>query len=169
MPWKARSVTLSDKQHCILSKIAVGRSSRQHHIQRAKIILMSADGLSNSKISSMVCMGQQQISKWRNRWADNEEALLQAEKNAKTHIEFERFIESLLSDAPRSGAPPKFTEEQICQIYALATEKPEDSDLPLSHWSLSSLAAEAIKRGIVDSISLSHLHDFLKSSELKTS
>ncbi len=31
-----------------------------------------------------------------------------------------------LADAPKPGAPPKFTPEQICQIIALACEKPAD-------------------------------------------
>ena len=46
-------------------------------------------------------------------------------------------------------APPcTYTAEQVCQIISVACERPEDSGLPISHWSLSSLAYEVIKRGI---------------------
>ena len=51
---------------------------------------------------------------------------------------------------------------------ALACEKPEDSDLPLSHWSQSELAREAVRRGIVDSISHGSVGRFLKRSRPQT-
>jgi hypothetical protein len=67
-----------------------------------------------------------------------------------------------LSDAPRSGAPATFTPEQVCAIIALACEPPENSNLPLSRWSQSELAREAVRRGIVDSISHGSVGRFLK-------
>jgi hypothetical protein len=45
---------------------------------------------------------------------------------------------------------------------ALACEPPEQSNLPLSHWSQSELAREAVKRGIVDRISHGSIGRFLK-------
>jgi hypothetical protein len=45
---------------------------------------------------------------------------------------------------------------------ALACEMPEQSELPLSHWSQSELAREAVRRGIVDSISHGSVGRFLK-------
>ena len=59
-------------------------------------------------------------------------------------------------------APATFTPEQICAIMALACEMPEQSELPLSHWSQSELAREAVRRGIVDSISHGSVGRFLK-------
>ena len=48
---------------------------------------------------------------------------------------------------------------------ALACEKPdEQSNLPLSHWSQSELAREAVRRGIVDSISHGSVGRILKRS-----
>ena len=90
------------------------------------------------------------------------------ENETEKLIDYKRHIETLLSDAPRSGGPTKFSAEQLCQIYAVATEKPEESGLPLSHWSLSSLAEELAKRKIVDSISTSQLSVFLKSTGAET-
>ncbi len=40
-----------------------------------------------------------------------------------------------------------YTAEQVYQIISVACERPEDSGLPISHWSLSSFADEVIKRG----------------------
>ena len=67
-----------------------------------------------------------------------------------------------LSDAARCGAPAIFTAEQICQIMALACEDPERLDLPISHWSQSELARQAVQRGIVKSISHGSVGRFLK-------
>jgi hypothetical protein len=67
-----------------------------------------------------------------------------------------------LSDAPRCGAPATFTPEQICQIMALACEDPERLDVPISQWSQSELARQAVSRGIVKSISHGSVGRFLK-------
>jgi len=67
-----------------------------------------------------------------------------------------------LADAPRSGAPATITAEQTCAIVALACERPQDSGVPLSHWSAGDLAREAMRRGIVKSISPRSVGRFLK-------
>jgi hypothetical protein len=71
-----------------------------------------------------------------------------------------------LADEPRPGAPATFTPEQICSIVALACEPPEKSELPLSHWSQSELAREAVRRGFVGSISHGSVGRFLKEADL---
>jgi len=50
----------------------------------------------------------------------------------------------------------------VAQIISLACEKPEDSGLPVSHWTPPELAREAAKRGIVESISPRQVDRFLK-------
>jgi hypothetical protein len=42
------------------------------------------------------------------------------------------------------------------------SEPPEDSGIPVTHWTPDELAKEAIKRGIVESISARHLDRLLK-------
>ena len=64
-----------------------------------------------------------------------------------------RIIE-VLSDELRPGTPAQFSLEQIVQIVAMACETaPQECERPVSHWSPSKLAAEAVKRGIVEKIS----------------
>ncbi len=58
-----------------------------------------------------------------------------------------------LSDAPRCGAPARFTPEAICQIMALACEDPETLDVPISHWSQANWPDNPSPRGSVKSIS----------------
>ena len=106
------------------------------------------------------------VIKWRSRWLKNEQSLLLIDEN-EIGINYVRKILEILSDAQRPGAPNTFTAEQVCKIISVACEQPEDSDLPISHWSLSSLADEVIKRGIVERISHSRLAVFLKSGRYK--
>ncbi len=75
-----------------------------------------------------------------------------------------KMIENILSDAPRPGTPKFFRVEQVVQIVALACEKPQASQRPVSHWSARELADEAIKRGIVEKISPRSVGRFLKGS-----
>ena len=75
--------------------------------------------------------------------------------------DFEARLLALLADDARSGAPPKFSAEQMAAIIALACERPGDCGLPVSHWTPAELAREAIKRGIVESISPRQVDRFL--------
>ncbi len=52
---------------------------------------------------------------------------------------------------------------------ALALLSPEESERPVSHWTARELAAEAVKRGIVEKISPRSAGRFLKGSHPPTS
>jgi putative transposase len=60
--------------------------------------------------------------------------------------------------------PARFTPEVICKIVALSCEDPEMLDVAISHWSQSELARQAVRRGIVGSISHGSVGRFLKRS-----
>ena len=62
----------------------------------------------------------------------------------------------------KSGAPAKFGAEQICAIIAIACEPPSASDRPITQWSQQEVADEAMRRGIVDSISQRSVGRFFK-------
>jgi len=113
----------------------------------ARIILLAADGVSVSETARRLCIWRKTASMWRKRWREADAAASTAER---------------LSDAPRCGAPGKFTPEQVCAIIALACEEPKDSDLPISQWSQSEVARQAVKRGIVASISHGSVGRFFK-------
>jgi hypothetical protein len=69
-----------------------------------------------------------------------------------------------LADAPRAGAPATFTAEQVCAIIALACEPPSASGRPITHWSQSELAREAVRRGVAERISQRSVGRMLKRS-----
>jgi hypothetical protein len=64
-------------------------------------------------------------------------------------------------DIGAPGVKPKFTAEQICAIVALACEPPEATGVPITHWSQSELARQAVARGIVPEISHNSVGRFL--------
>ena len=49
-------------------------------------------------------------------------------------------------------------------MIALSCEKPEDYGRPITHWTPRELAEEAIKQGIVESISASYMAALLKKT-----
>jgi len=162
----ARKITLTKKQKQVLLLFSKSRTLPAHLQERASIILSCAKEKSNIKIMNELGIHKKTISKWRNRWFSHQDKLLKIDEKEKG-IAYQRHIETLLNDAPRSGTPCKFTAEQICLIMNVACESPDENSLPLSHWSLSALADELAKRAIVESISTSQLQVFLKSGKYK--
>lgn len=163
---RAVAIDLSDKQRDYLEQLCRRHKSPVDLLLRAEIILKAAEGLNNQAISD--CLGVQRITvrKWRGRWAEAIAELAELEEKAETK-ELYRAMQSVLADAYRSGMPATFSSEQVVQIIVLACELPSDSGLPLSHWTPGSLAAEAVKRGFVESISPQTVERFLKGSHAK--
>jgi putative transposase len=81
---------------------------------------------------------------------------------------YRRELETILADAERPGAPATFTEEQKQQIIAVATRKPEDEGVPVTHWSHELLAQTAVDKGIVKTISPAQIGRFLKEGRITT-
>ncbi len=141
----AASLELTTQQRQELNTLDRAHSTPQKLAERVQIVLLAADGVSET--ARRLGIWRKTASTWRRRWRDADGTKGTAER---------------LSDAPRCGAPGKFTPEQICAIIALACEAPEDSDLPISHWSQSEVARQAVQRGIVASISHGSAGRFFK-------
>ena len=139
-------------------------ATAQDVAMRARIVLQSADSVENADQAMALRVDKQRVSRWRVRWAKKSEQLERAEEECASDKDLEALIANILSDAPRPGGPATFSPEQLTAIIALACEKPEESGLPISHWTSGDLAREAIKRGIVASISARHIGRFLKRS-----
>ncbi|MBD3777564.1 MAG: helix-turn-helix domain-containing protein [Thiotrichales bacterium] len=130
-----------------LERLVRKHTTPQQVAKRARIILLAnGEGQSNQDIANQLGTTKANVTIWTRRWI--ERTLLP--------------VEERLKDAPRSGRPDEISAEQWCRIMALACEPPEDYGRPTSHWSLAELAQEAVRQGIVASISTSHLGNFLK-------
>lgn len=160
---KATQIELTSRQRAELEQIIRKANSKQIHVTRAKVILLADEGLSNQQIATRLESDRETARRWRDRWAVEVEnlAVVEAEADDK---ELDNYILSLLSDQARSGTPGKFTAEQICQIVAISCEEPEEYGRPVTHWTPAELADEAVKQGIVASISARQTGRFLKRS-----
>lgn len=166
MLFRTKKIDLTNRQSEQLKQVISSRTERSDHILRANIILACSEDTSNSKIARALHISRETARKWRCRWLKHQPVLTSLE--AETFgVAYKRAVLKILSDEQRPGSPGKFSAEQICQILAVACEQPKDSGLPISHWSLSSLVEEVVKRKIVDSISTSQLAVFLKSRQDK--
>lgn len=113
----APAVVLTDGQRSALTRLARSRRSSVRLAQRARIVLLAAQGLQNKDIAEQLGIGRVQVARWR-----------------------ERFLESGLQgierDLPR-GAPP--VKVDVARLVALTTQH---SPAAATHWSTRTMAAE---------------------------
>jgi transposase len=150
-------VVLSNEERSELERLVRAWSTGQQLALRARIVLLAGDGWNNLQIARELGVDDETPGHWRRRWLQFRDVPLAEVSVAKR-----------LADAPKPGAPAKFTPEQVCQIMALACEKPAESDRPISHWSHRELADEIMQRGIVESISPRHAGRLLKRGRSQT-
>jgi transposase len=167
MSGSAAKVVITERQQVVLRKMSSATTVAKRLVQRATIILHAFAGLHNEDIAERVGLERHQIGIWRQRWQRAFNNLIRIECTEDSAAALRHAIEEVLSDEPRPGCPGKFTAEQITLLFALACEPPEKSDLPITHWTGAELAAEAIKRGIFESISVSQVNRLLREAELQ--
>ena len=126
----------------------------QYLVWRIQIVLLGAKGHTNSKIARRIGKDRGTVRLWRARWVEATPVLQAACEKGVSKRELGVLLETVLSDAFRSGTPGKFTAEQLAKVIAVACEPPEQSDRPVTHWTARELADEVTKRHIVDSISV---------------
>jgi putative transposase len=158
---RATPLQVSPVQQDLLHRLTSRSTCQERLVRRGKIILLAAAGASNTKIVQQLHVDHETVRLWRERWHAAQSRLQALEETGKQKL-LSQAIERLLSDEPRPGAPATFTLEQFMQIMALACEKPEAVDRPVSHWTPHELAEEAVKRGIVEQISPRTVERFLK-------
>jgi putative transposase len=160
------ALTVSELQKLLLEKLAGRPSTSQHLVFRAKIVLFTYLGLPKAAIADQLGVDDKTVAWWRKRWISQQDRLVDFERNIPANQREDKVLMSkivdVLSDAPRQGAPAKFTQEQVRQIVALACEAPEDVGVPMSHWTNEVLARELALRGIVESISSTRVWEILK-------
>ena len=116
-------------------------------VVRAKIVLLAADGVSNTAIAERVDVHVDVVSRWRKRFC-------------------EQRLDGL-SDRKRSGRPRVFAAEVVAEVKAMACQPPEQRQVPLSRWSSAELAAQAVTDGLVDSVSASTVRRWLAEDAIQ--
>jgi transposase len=109
-------VSLEDKRQ--LEAYARGRSTPARLMQRAKIVLLAAEGKENREIAVELGIMRHTVGRWRSRFA-------------------RLGLSGIQRDAPRSGRLPTLSQELVLEIVRKTTqETPADA----THWSTRSMA-----------------------------
>ena len=148
---KATQVKLSEGERTGLEQLVRRHQIGQQIALRGRIVLAAGEGQTNSAIAAKLKVRINTVQCWRNRWV-----------KAQSISYADLSIEERLQDGPRPGAPRRITADQRCQIEAMACEKPENSERPISQWTAREIADEVMKRGIVTKISGRHAARLLK-------
>ena len=143
----ADPVIVLPEQRQALQQLVRTHSTTQQLAVRARIILHAANGMGVRASARELTVWPKTVRYWRQRWRRAADGQSVAER---------------LADASRSGAPATFTPEQICAVVAMTCEKPSESERLISHWSQREIADEAMRRGLIPSISQRSVGRFLK-------
>jgi transposase len=140
-------VVVTAVEESVLSARARSSTSAHRDVIRARIVLAAAQGVPNSSIAAELGLHVDTVRKWRRRFATG----------------------GLpgLDDLPRSGRPRVFTPIQMAEVKALACTLPAETGAPLSRFSSADLAAEAITRGLAETISAATVRRWLSADAIK--
>jgi transposase len=115
----AVAVALDAGERAQLERWTRRRSSAQALAQRARIVLLAADGLKNTEIAAELGITRGMAAKWRARFVEHR-------------------LDGL-SDEPRPGRPRTVTDEKVEEVVVKTLETtPRDA----THWSTRSMARE---------------------------
>jgi putative transposase len=148
---KPPAITLTEVERQELQRLIKRHTTPQQLALRARLILAAADGLNTAQVAHQEAVSVDTARHWRTRWLESRSIALR-----------ELSVKERLADAPRSGKPATITDEQVCQIVALACEAPAQSGRPITQWSGREIAEEIERRGIVERISGRHAARLLK-------
>ena len=162
------AIEISGREKAILESVQRRQTAPQWLVTRIRIILQAETGKTNSRIAEELKITRNTVREWRKRWQMGKEKREVVAAQSASDKDLEVIIEEQLRDGYRSGAPGKFSAEQIAGIIAIACEDPSANGYPISHWSPKEVTAEAIKRQIVDTISERQVGRFLKRGSVET-
>ena len=114
----AGAIELTAEEERELRVVLRTPSASQQRALRARIVLRSAAGATNTEIAAETGVSLPTVGLWRGRFS-------------------ERRLDGL-ADAPRSGRPRQIDDDEVQRVLAKTLEPPPDGS---SHWSVRRLAA----------------------------
>ena len=153
-PSKREKIQLTNAELVKLTSLNASRTAEIRKVQRAKIILMNAEGAGDTAISKELKINRLTVRLCL------EKCILMG-------------VEAALSDLPRPGAPNEITQEEKAWIVFLACEKPTQFGYSYELWTITLLSEHIHKyskeKGFynLSKLSRSKLWTILNETEIK--
>jgi transposase len=123
--WSVPALVVTEAERAELERRVRAKTATQRQAQRARIVLLAAQGVPNRQIAKDVGMAEEYVGLWRRRFADKR-------------------LEGL-EDCKRSGRPRKYGHDERLRVVAAATAERPAFD---SNWSHRLLAEYLSDLGI---------------------
>ncbi len=117
---KYGNITLKQEDRELLEKLAKSQTAEYRKVQRAKILLMSADGMLNSEIASSIGVHRNTVATFVTKY-------------------IAAGLDYAINDPARSGKPGSISDEEKAWITNIACTKPKDNGLAEELWTYRSL------------------------------
>ena len=108
---KPLELKVSAEERKGLEALVSRHSTPQQQAKRGRIVLAAAEGQRNAEIARELKVSVDTVRTWRGRWGSLQSIPLS-----------DLSISERLEDIPRPGKPSQITQEQRCQVVALACE-----------------------------------------------
>jgi transposase len=105
----------------VITKLARSQTASARLVERARILSLASQGQTVPQIAEAVGLNAKTVRKWFKRFEDQGLAGLE--------------------DAPRPGAPARYTTENKARVLEAARTRPSDLGLPFSSWTFERLAS----------------------------
>jgi transposase len=151
---RAYKLELSDVDKAYLEKILRTRTMQAQTVQRARILLLKAEGIYIDKIADKVGINRNSVMLCIEKYRDGG-------------------VEHALSDAPGRGRNAEITDEEKAWIINIACQRPYELGYSAETWTLTTLTmhinyhAEAAGHIRLSTISRSAIQKILEKAEIK--
>jgi transposase len=112
---------LTEEEERVISKLARSQSASKRLVERAKIIQLATEGQTIPQMMQQLHLSEHMVRKWFKR--------------------FEQQGLAGLEDAPRPGAPSRYSAENKARVIEAALTRPSDLNLGFNCWTFERLAA----------------------------
>ena len=126
---QAALVELDAFEVAILQKIVHSKTLGTSLQDRARIVLLAGEGLTNRQLEKDHGQEEHRVSQWRTRWHDLHEPWKRLDPMLRPKMS-QKLVKKWLSDAGGRGRKPEITEEQRALIFKLFWEWVRDFSRP---------------------------------------
>src|SRR3954453_8795656 len=123
-------LVVADEDRVVLESTARSRTAAARDVQRARIVLLAADGWSNRAIGVEVGLHYNQVAVWRDRDPGEGPAGV--------------------ANPGGPGRPPVYDADDVILLVKTATETPPE---PASRWTMEALARRLNEAGVAIAVS----------------